>query len=157
VIPTEMRWFVEHADAALKKNVLGVVKMVDDFVNNTSLILLFEVKGKKLLFPGDAQVESWQWALAQDGVAELLREVDVYKVGHHGSRDATPRKLWNLFARRSGGKLTTLMSTAGGFYERAGDGKVPSQNLLKDLQRESELKSTEKSRKTNRPIEIEIA
>jgi len=25
-------------------------------MNNTSLILLFEVKGKKLLFPGDAQL-----------------------------------------------------------------------------------------------------
>jgi hypothetical protein len=152
-----MRWFVEHADASLKKNVLGIVRTLDDFVNNTSLILLFEAKGKKFLFPGDAQVENWQWALSQDGVKELLHDVDVYKVGHHGSRDGTPRKLWSIFDHRKGRKLTTLLSTAAGVYERSGDGKVPSANLVKELKGESDLKSTEKLRKTNRPIEIEIA
>jgi len=157
VIPTEMRWFVEHADAALKKNVLGIVKTLDDFLNNTSLILLFEARGKKLLFPGDAQMENWQWALSQDDVRELLHGVDVYKVGHHGSRGGTPRKLWSLFEHRRGRKLTTLLSTAAGVYERSADGKVPSANLLKELKQESSLKSTEKVRKTNRPIEIEIA
>jgi hypothetical protein len=50
-----------------------------------------------------------------------------------------------------------LLSTAAGVYERSGDGKVPSANLLKELKRESNLKSTEKLKKTNRPIEIEIA
>ena len=157
VIPTEMRWFVEHADASVKKNVLGIVRTLDSFVNNTSLILLFEARGRKFLFPGDAQVENWQWALSQEGIKELLHDVDVYKVGHHGSRDATPRKLWNLFDRRKGRKLTTLLSTAAGVYERSADGKVPSSNLVKELKRESDLKTTEKLRKTNRPIEIEIA
>ena len=157
VIPTEMRWFVEHADAALKKSVLGIVRTLDDFLNNTSLILLFETRGRKLLFPGDAQAENWQWALSQDGIRELLHDVDVYKVGHHGSRGGTPRKLWSLFDHRRGRKFTTLLSTAAGVYERSADGKVPSANLLKELQRESMLKSTEKLKKTNRPIEIEIA
>ncbi len=157
VIPTEMRWFVEHADAAVKKNLLGIVRTLDDFVNNTSLILLFEARGRKLLFPGDAQLENWQWALSQDGIGELLHDVDVYKVGHHGSRNATPRKLWSFFDHRKGRKLTTLLSTASGVYERSADGKVPSPNLLKELKRESNLKSTEKLKKTNRPIEIEIA
>ena len=156
VIPTEMRWFVEHADAALKKNVLGIVRILDSFLNNTSLILLFEVRGKKLLFPGDAQLENWQWALSQNGIKELLHDVDVYKVGHHGSRNATPRRLWNFFDHRKGRKLKTLMSTAPGVYDKSADGKVPSTNLVKALNRESNLKSTEKLKKTNKPIEIEI-
>lgn len=156
VIPPEMRWFVKHADAALKKSVLGIVRTLDNFLNNTSLILLFEVKGKKLLFPGDAQLENWQWALSQDGIKELLHDVDVYKVGHHGSRNATPRTLWGFFDNRKGRKLRTLMSTAPGVYDRSADGQVPSPNLVTALNRESNLKSTEKLKKTNKPIEIEI-
>jgi len=151
-----MRWFVEHADAALKKNVLGIVRILDNFLNNTSLILLFEVRGKKLLFPGDAQLENWQWALSQEGIEELLHDVDVYKVGHHGSRNATPHKLWSFFDNRKGRKLRTLMSTASGVYEKSAEGKVPSPNLVKTLNRESKLRSTEKLRKTNKPIEIEV-
>jgi hypothetical protein len=32
-------------------------------MNNTSVILFFEVGSKKLLFPGDAQIENWSYAL----------------------------------------------------------------------------------------------
>ena len=79
-------------------------------MNNTSLILLFEVNGKKLLFPGDAQLENWSYALteAQDTkkVRAMLADVDFYKVGHHGSLNATPRKLlWEAFKKRKGRKL----------------------------------------------------
>jgi hypothetical protein len=52
--PLYTRWFLEHAESALKKNALAIVTILDRFLNNTSLILLFEVNGKKLLFPGDA-------------------------------------------------------------------------------------------------------
>ena len=71
-------------------------------MNNTSLILLFEVNGKKLLFPGDAQLENWSYAVKDaddaDATRALLADVDVYKVGHHGSLNATPKKLlWEAF------------------------------------------------------------
>jgi hypothetical protein len=151
-----MRWFVEHADAALKKNALGIVRILDNFLNNTSLILLFEVKGKKLLFPGDAQLENWQWALSQEGTKELLEDVDLYKVGHHGSRNATPRTLWSSFAKRKGRKLKTLMSTAAGVYDKSAEGRVPSPNLVDALHAGSTLQSTEKLRKTNQPVIIEL-
>ena len=155
-IPTEMHWFVQHADAALKKNVLGIVRILDNYLNNTSLILLFEVAGKKLLFPGDAQLENWQWALSQKGIEELLRDVDVYKVGHHGSRNATPRKLWDLFDKRKGKKLKTLMSTAAGVYDKSEDGKVPSTKLVNALKSGSELESTLGKKATVVPIEVEV-
>lgn len=46
------------------------------------------------LFCGEAQIEDWEYALsfAEDSsqVLDLLRGVDLHKVGHHGSRIATP-------------------------------------------------------------------
>ena len=45
---------------------------------------------------------------------ELLRDVNLYKVGHHGSLNATPKSLWNLFEKKSrretNTRLVTLMS-----------------------------------------------
>jgi hypothetical protein len=155
-IPNEARSFIHHADTSLKRNIRAIVTILDSFLNNTSLILLFEVKGRKLLFPGDAQLENWQWALSQPGVEELLSDVDVYKVGHHGSRNATPRKLWEFFDKREGKKLTTLMSTASDVYGRSEEGKVPSSNLEKALKRESELKDSRKLKTPGKALALKI-
>jgi hypothetical protein len=155
--PFYTRWFIEHADTALKNNALAIVTMLDSFLNNTSLILLFETKGKKLLFPGDAQLENWQWALSQNGVQDLLKDVDVYKVGHHGSRNATPKDLWNHFEKRKGRRLTTMMSTAAGVYGRSAEGRVPSANLVKALNSESTLKNTQDLKSSKEPIVVEIS
>jgi hypothetical protein len=155
-IPTEARWFVSHANDALKKNTLGIVTSLDRFLNNTSLILLFEVNGKKLLFPGDAQLENWQWALSQKGTKDLLKGVDVYKVGHHGSRNATPHELWDTFKKRKGRKLTTMMSTASNVYARSEEGKVPSATLVEALTSESSLHDTQSLRGARGPIEVDV-
>lgn len=68
-------------------------------INNTSLVLAFELpKSKKiLLFAGDAQRGNWiSWddQAWQDGdvkltCRDLLRRTVLYKVGHHGSHNAT--------------------------------------------------------------------
>jgi hypothetical protein len=71
---------------------------LDSATNNTSLVLAIELGGGDvLLFAADAQVgnwESWQdvrWDV--DGAArtgpELLARTVFYKVGHHGSHNAT--------------------------------------------------------------------
>jgi hypothetical protein len=61
-------------------------------------VLAFELPGGKvLLFPGDAQAGNWlswadvHWPTADVplGGLDLLRRVAVYKVGHHGSHNAT--------------------------------------------------------------------
>ena len=84
---------------------LEIVRILDMQMNNTSVILLFEVGTKKLLFPGDAQLENWMYSLKEakeaSAVRKLLSDVDVYKVGHHGSLNATPKTLWNLFRKRA--------------------------------------------------------
>jgi Metallo-beta-lactamase superfamily len=74
---------------------------LQSYTNNTSLVLALELgdpgKGDVLLFAGDAQVgnwESWQsWECQLDGGKltgpDLLRRTIFYKVGHHGSHNAT--------------------------------------------------------------------
>jgi beta-lactamase superfamily II metal-dependent hydrolase len=69
---------------------------LDDHVNNTSLVLAFELGegGPVLLFPGDAQVGNWlSWHELESvgGVTaeSLLNRTVLYKVGHHGSHNAT--------------------------------------------------------------------
>jgi hypothetical protein len=74
---------------------------LDSDTNNTSLVLAFEfVKtGEVLLFVGDAQVGNWQsWADVEFKVPgrtkplpahDLLNRTVFYKVGHHGSHNAT--------------------------------------------------------------------
>jgi hypothetical protein len=87
----------------------------DGFTNNISLVLAFDIPNseKMLLFPGDAQVGNWlSWHLidgwnnrfgaspknapaAKNGktlMQNLLGRVAFYKVGHHGSHNATIRE-----------------------------------------------------------------
>ena len=89
---------------------------LDSNTNNTSLALAIELgeSGKVLLFPGDAQVGNWlswadlAWSIAdhegrQTSVtaADLLARTVLYKVGHHGSVNATLRqKGLELMARQ---------------------------------------------------------
>jgi len=120
-------------------------------MNNTSLILLFEVFGKKLLFPGDAQIENWSYALVDapnaDDTKALLADVDLYKVGHHGSLNATPKKLlWQAFTKRGSRKqLTTMLSTMPGKHGKTvSKTEVPRRTLLDALTSESELHNTNK-------------
>jgi beta-lactamase superfamily II metal-dependent hydrolase len=71
---------------------------LDSDTNNTSLVLAIELKdnGKVLLFGADAQVgnwlswydQSWNGVTAED----LLKRTVLYKVGHHGSHNATLRE-----------------------------------------------------------------
>ena len=65
---------------------------LDQAVNGTSLMLILQVGGATLLFPGDAQWGSWHKALETPEFRSLLHETNFYKVGHHGSHNATPVK-----------------------------------------------------------------
>ncbi len=78
----------------------GLALRLNKEVNNTSLVLAFELpKTKKvLLFTGDAQRGSWigwsdlEWTDADDNkttARDLLGRCVLYKVGHHGSHNAT--------------------------------------------------------------------
>jgi hypothetical protein len=90
-------WMSRAAEIALK---------LDSDTNNTSLALAFELPdGRVLLFPGDAQVGNWEsWYIDEQGeprvwraggrevtAERLLNRTVLYKVGHHGSHNATLR------------------------------------------------------------------
>lgn len=147
-VPSEARWFRDRLERLNGEQLLEIVRTLDQQMNNTSVILLFEVFGKKLLFPGDAQIENWSYALedAPDAKAtrKLLADVDVYKVGHHGSLNATPRKaLWENFRKRKGKKLRTLLSTMPNKHgHKESNTEVPRRTLLDALKKESELQTT---------------
>ncbi len=58
---------------------------IDAANNNTSVVLEIEWRGWRLLFPGDAELRSWE-RMHQQGV---LRPVHFVKVSHHGSHNGT--------------------------------------------------------------------
>jgi len=151
-VPAEARWFRDRLDRMRGDQLLQIVRTLDDQMNNTSLILLFEVFGKKLLFPGDAQIENWSWALQDAPNAKatrsLLGGVDVYKVGHHGSLNATPKTLlWENFQKRNksqNSRLHTLLSTLPGKHGKVQSRtEVPRRPLLAALGKETILQNTD--------------
>lgn len=158
-VPLETRWFLKRVDAVRSEELLQIVRALDDALNNTSLILLFEVRRKKLLFPGDAQIENWAHALADRKARRLLAGVDVYKVGHHGSLNATPKTLWGLFEKRGEAgtrRLRTILSTRAGKHGSAKRGtEVPRRTLVRALEDESELFSTQDLRSKKEFVKVE--
>lgn len=85
-------WLAGAAELALQ---------LDNRTNNSSLVLAFEIEetGRVLLFAADAQIGNWMSWSAVSFPAEagkppvtgddLVRRTVFYKVGHHGSRNAT--------------------------------------------------------------------
>lgn len=147
-VPVRARWLVHEARQVRGEQLLQLVRALDNAMNNTSLILLLEIGKKAFLFPGDAQWENWQYALSKPEVVALLARVNVYKVGHHGSLNATPKTLWNTFDNRSKtkrrGRLVSLMSTLGGHHGHEDrDTEVPRRTLVNALRRETDLVDTE--------------
>jgi hypothetical protein len=143
--PSYARWLISRLRSLRGRQLMEIVRSLDRVLNNTSVILLFEVGGRKLLFPGDAQLENWTYALEQAGVSDALKDVDFYKVGHHGSLNATPRtSVWENFSRRNHGlqaAVSTLPDVHGGDEGRPTE--VPRETLMTALRSEATLFTTE--------------
>lgn len=92
----------DNIDASQPDTLAAAAKNADNALNNQSLVVLFTFKGKSMLFAGDAQWGNWAnflfgGPIGTKGHADLtprardiLGKLDFYKVGHHGSRNATP-------------------------------------------------------------------
>jgi hypothetical protein len=149
VEPGPVAWIVEK----LARQQLGVlsriVRTVDDALNNTSLILAVDAGDKRLLLPGDAQIENWSWALKEAPEAEdyheLLAGVDLYKVGHHGSRNATPKSLFRIWEgeRRDDRPMVALLSTMPDVHGRSEATAVPRSSLVTALALRMDLVRTD--------------
>ena len=147
-IPPHARWMKKKLLGLEKDMLFSLTVALDSAMNNTSLILLLEIGDKILLFPGDAQWENWEYALSVDAYVKKLKSVDVYKVGHHGSRNATPKKLWNMMDQKSKAadkknRLVSVLSTKKDVFGKSADTLVPQAKLVAELEALSHLHSTE--------------
>jgi hypothetical protein len=150
--PANVRWVVRQLRNIRASQLLELVRFVDNALNNTSVIMIFEIGDQKLLFPGDAQIENWQYALEMakkdPKIHKLLSETTLYKVGHHGSRNATPKSLWESFEKRSdmptrANRLKTVVSTMKGKHGETPDTAVPLPKMVEIMKAESDYSSTE--------------
>lgn len=141
------RWIIEAMQKDEQRQLASLVRWLDDALNNTSVILLLETGGHTLLFGGDAQIENWSWALKQaekdPALHGALAAVDLYKVGHHGSRNATPKSLYEMWAARgAGAPLLSMMSTKHGVHG-SGEHAVPRMPLVNSLAALGAIESTD--------------
>jgi beta-lactamase superfamily II metal-dependent hydrolase len=116
---------------------------LDGTLNNQSLVVLFTCQGKKLLFVGDAQWGNWAYWLygkavtgsdpgISDRAKEILGAIDFYKVGHHGSTNATPIPVVDALNQR----CAAMCSTATGAYgSEAKKTEVPRTALMEALEK----------------------
>lgn len=80
-------------------NAFAFAELASRIKNNTSVVLLIEWEGRRLLFVGDAEWEgefakgkqngSWN-VMWNERHGLLAQPIDFLKVGHHGSTNATP-------------------------------------------------------------------
>lgn len=134
---------------------ITAAKQLNAFLNNQSLVVHFTFKEKSLLFVGDAQAGNWEhWLFETDtpdrkgtgaikkGALDILTSLDFYKVGHHGSGNATPKVAADAMAARSR-KFACMCSTEAGVYgtENPDDStkgtEVPRGPLLEKLESNS--------------------
>lgn len=137
-------WLTMTSEMALK---------LDSYTNNTSLVLAIELieSGKVLLFVGDAQAGNWQswhdyvWkvpnknGLKQKVTAEdLLKRTVLYKVGHHGSHNATLKK-HGLEMMSNFEELVALIPVDSkvALSKRPHKWEMPFDALLEDLQKKT--------------------
>ena len=118
---------------------------LDSATNNTSLVLAIELEesGDVLLFSGDAQAGNWlswqdlKWTLGGHMVTgpELLAHTVFYKVGHHGSHNATLKaKGLELMVRDD---LVAMVPVNHAMAEKKGWGKMPLPDLMAQLRAKS--------------------
>jgi hypothetical protein len=96
-VPDNAGWRRIGVDASQDAEALALA--MNNATNNSSLVLAFELSkgGKVLLFAGDAQAGNWRsWSDSpinddshQITAKDLLGRTALYKVGHHGSHNAT--------------------------------------------------------------------
>ncbi len=149
--PGTARWIVEQLRRSNEASLLSLVRWLDDALNNTSVVLLVKVGEHRMLFSGDAQIENWGWTLrnidkTRKGHDRRLRAelaaVDFYKVGHHGSRNATPKSLYELWeARKPKRALLSMMSTKAAVH--GDEHEVPRGALVAALKELGSIESSD--------------
>lgn len=96
--------------AVAATNVIGLAFALDHVRNNTSVVTMFTMGGKNLLFPGDAQYGNWEGWIERQDARELLASVNFYKVSHHGSYNATPKAALDMMTEKGFSAMVSTQS-----------------------------------------------
>jgi len=127
-------WLGVSADLAIQ---------LDDRTNNSSLVLAFEFLDTKrvMLFVGDAQVGNWlswqkvSWKVGDKVVTgpDLLARTVFYKVGHHGSHNATLKE--HGLELMGSTDLSAFIPTNAVDAQKVKWGAMPFEAILTELKR----------------------
>ena len=125
-------WLGVAADLAMQ---------LDRGVNNTSLVLAFELvdSGRVFLFPGDAQIGNWlswqdvKWTVAQleTKATDLVARTVYLKVAHHGSENATPDR--NGLGMMASADLSAFIPTSKADALKVRWGSMPYDGIVEAL------------------------
>lgn len=115
---------------SIQTGAVEVLRSIDKALNNTSLVFLLEVKGKRLLFTGDAELASWSMMAKKN--KKHLKPFDFVKISHHGSHNGTPVELLDKILPKDRKKSTqVLVSTKEKVYGTKNP--IPDKSLLAEL------------------------
>jgi hypothetical protein len=121
----------------------GMTALADKAINGTSLVLVFQIGSATLLFPGDAQWGTWELALKN--YRQLLEEVTFYKVGHHGSHNATPVEFVQQLMGKDGKEVWAMISV----NPTSGWPMVPKHELVEELSQKEGCKMARSDKPTD--------
>ncbi|AXJ10967.1 hypothetical protein [Arthrobacter sp. PM3] len=113
------------ADDAVE--ILAAASILERSVNNTSIFFVLDVDGTRLVFVGDSQQGAWDHVLQDPAARALVSDPAFYKVGHHGSHNATPRD----YVTHALGNQGAYAMLPYGKVEQWGD--IPNEHLLTAL------------------------
>jgi hypothetical protein len=115
-------------DLAQSADALLAAETLDGMINSTSLVIVLQVGKARLLLSGDAEWGTWKRILADTEARTLLRGVTFFKVGHHGSHNATSKTLVEAVLPR---EIPAMISTqeGPGSYRN----KIPLKEMLTAL------------------------
>lgn len=115
-------------DLAQGADAVFAAEKVDGMINSTSLVLVLQIGKARLLLPGDAEWGTWKRILEDDEARALLRGATFFKVGHHGSHNATSKTLVEKILPRG---IPAMISTQKG--EGNYRNNIPLNELLSAL------------------------
>jgi len=111
---------------------------MDDFTNNTSLVLAIELVAseKVLLFAADAQTGNWtswkdvKWKDEKVRTDDLLKRTVFYKVGHHGSHNSTHKEVFDTMDNPHMVAMIPVDKTDPSITKKKNPWKMPAHELF---------------------------
>jgi hypothetical protein len=132
LVPTDSE--LGRVEDAGKTDALAIAVALEQATNGTSLMLLFRMGDTTMLFPGDAQWGTWDRVLNDPEGKELLKSVNLYKVGHHGSHNATPVSFVRKHLRNADASMVPVGPTRIPSW-----GDIPRRPLINRLRKRSAI------------------